>query len=166
MKKRFLEAGRLNSPRGIKGELRFSCWCDSPYYIEGVEALYLDDKGEKKLEIALFRPQIPSIVFKGYEDRNSCAVLSGRTVWFDRTDPSLPQDAVYNDDLVGLPVFDYDTGAPVGTLVQIDESISGFLYRIKVESDYTVPAVDRYILRADPDTGIFVRLDEGLKTES
>lgn len=28
--RRYLEAGRLNSPRGIKGELRFECMCDSP----------------------------------------------------------------------------------------------------------------------------------------
>ena len=32
--KRYLEAGRLNSPRGLKGELRFECWCDEcDYYL-------------------------------------------------------------------------------------------------------------------------------------
>ena len=34
--KRFLEAGRLNSPRGLKGELRFDCWCDSIDFLNGV----------------------------------------------------------------------------------------------------------------------------------
>jgi 16S rRNA processing protein RimM len=165
--KRFLEAGRLNSPRGIKGELKFSCWCDSPDYLDGVEYLYLDAKGEKKLKIVLYRPNIPSIIFEGYEDRTSCAVLTGRTVYFDRYDPALPTDVIYNDDLIDLPVFDADSGEQVGKLARIDETIGGFLYYIAgEEKEYLMPAVDRYIVSVDVEKGIHVRLDEGLRIGS
>ena len=165
--KRFLEAGRLNSPRGIKGELKFSCWCDSPDYLEGVEYLYLDPKGEKRLKIVNYRPNIPSIVFEGYEDRTACAVLTGRTVYFDRYDPALPGDVIYNDDLIGLPVYDAETEENIGTLQRIDETIGGFLYYIAgEEKEYLMPAVDRYIVSVDVEKGIHVRLDEGLRIGS
>lgn len=165
--KRFLEAGRLNSPRGIKGELKFSCWCDSPDYLDGVEYLYLDPKGEKRLKIVLYRPNIPSIIFEGYEDRTACAALTGRTVYFDRYDPALPGDVIYNDDLIGLPVFDADTEENIGTLERIDETIGGFLYYIAGgEKEYLMPAVDRYIVSVDVEKGIHVRVDEGLRIGS
>ncbi|MBQ2325648.1 MAG: 16S rRNA processing protein RimM [Clostridia bacterium] len=165
--KRFLEAGRLNSPRGIKGELKFSCWCDSPDYLEGVEYLYLDPKGEKRLKIVNYRPNIPSIVFEGYEDRTACAVLTGRTVYFDRYDPALPGDVIYNDDLIGLPVYDAETEENIGTLQRIDETIGGFLYYIAGgEKEYLMPAVDRYIVSVDLEQGIRVHVDEGLRIGS
>ena len=165
--KRFLEAGRLNSPRGIKGELKFSCWCDSPDYLEGVEYLYLDPKGEKRLKIVNYRPNIPSIVFEGYEDRTACAVLTGRTVYFDRYDPALPGDVIYNDDLIGLPVYDAETEENIGTLQRIDETIGGFLYYIAGgEKEYLMPAVDRYIVSVDLEKGIYVHTDEGLRIGS
>lgn len=165
--KRFLEAGRLNSPRGIKGELKFSCWCDSPEFLEGVEYLFLDAKGEKRLKIVAYRPNIPSIVFEGYEDRTACAVLTGRTVYFDRYDPALPQDVTYNDDLIGLNVFDADTHEQIGVLKRIDETVGGFLYYIaEGEKEYLIPAVDRYVVSVDLQEGIYVHTDEGLRIGS
>ena len=93
--RRFLEAGRLNSPRGIKGEVRFDCWCDGPEFLEGVETLYLDPEGKKPLKVALYRASIPSIIFEGYEDRSKAALLTGRTVYFDRRDVVLPTIVLY-----------------------------------------------------------------------
>ncbi len=165
--KRFLEAGRLNSPRGIKGELKFSCWCDSPDFLDGVKELYLDKEGTKKLTVVSYRPNIPSIVFEGYEDRTLCAVLTGRTVYFDRYDPALPRDVIYNDDLIGLSVFNSENGTEIGKLMRIDETVGGFLYYIAGgENEYLVPAVDRYIVSTDIEKGITVNIDEGLKIGS
>ena len=77
--RRYLEAGRLNSPRGIKGELRFECWCDSPGFLEGVHTFYLDAEGTRPLHVALYRPSIPSLTFEGYEDRTRASQLVNRT---------------------------------------------------------------------------------------
>ena len=69
--KRFLEAGRLNSPRGLKGELRFECWCDSIEFLSGVKRLYLDPEGKRPLEVKAFRETVSTVIFVGFEDRNS-----------------------------------------------------------------------------------------------
>ena len=125
--RRYLEAGRLNSPRGIKGELRFACWCDSPEFLEGVRTFYLDAEGMRPLRVVLYRPSIPSLIFEGYEDRSRASQLVNRTIYFDREDVPLPEGVVYNDDLLGLPVFDTD-GARLGSLTAVEEGVRGMYY--------------------------------------
>ncbi len=161
--RRFLEAGRLNSPRGLKGELRFDCWCDSVEFLSGVERLYLDPGGRRYLTVKELRPSLSTIVFEGYEDRSSASVLTGRTVYFDRNDIALPEGTFYNDDLIGLPVRDIGTGAVIGKVTRVEEGAASFLYYVSGEKNYIIPAVDEFIVGTDPEKEITVRLIDGLE---
>ena len=161
--KRFLEAGRLNSPRGLKGELRFECWCDSIEFLSGVKYLYLSPDGTRPLEVKSFRETVGTVIFAGYEDRNSAASLTGRTVYFDREDIPLPEGVFYNDDLIGLSVTDEATGKVIGVLKRIEEGMASNIYFVEGEKNYVIPAVDEFIVRANPQTGIIVRLIDGLE---
>ena len=89
--KKYLEAGRLTAARGLKGELKFECWCDSPSFLNGVPKLYLDTEGKKSLTVKLCRPSVPSFSFEGYDSRESVSTLIGKTVYFDRGDVTLPE---------------------------------------------------------------------------
>jgi len=162
--KRYLEAGRLNSPRGLKGELRFDCWCDSPEFLIGVNRFYLDDKGERYLDVKEYRPNIPSIIFEEYEDRMTASSLTGRTVYFDRNDVTLEEGVCYNDDLISLPVYNIETGEKIGVLERIDEGISYNYYFVRGESSsYLIPANDEFIKKISIETGIKVKLIDGLE---
>ncbi|MBR6783646.1 MAG: 16S rRNA processing protein RimM [Clostridia bacterium] len=160
--KRFLEAGRLNSPRGLKGELRFDCWCDSIEFLSGVKHLYLDPEGKRSLEVKAFRETVSTVIFVGYEDRNSAASLTGRTVYFDREDIALPEGVFYNDDLIGASVTDEITGNTVGVLTKIEEGVASDLYYIEGEKKYIIPAVEEFIVSASP-SGVTVRLIDGFE---
>lgn len=161
--KRFLEAGRLNSPRGLKGEVRFDCWCDSIEFLSGVKYLYLDPDGKRPLEVKCFRETVSTVVFVGYEDRNLASTLTGRTVYFDREEIHLPDGVFYNDDLVGAPVFDETTGDRIGTLKRIEEGVASDLYYVEGDKKYIIPAVEQFIVSADPEKGIFIRFIDGLE---
>lgn len=161
--KKFLEAGVLGAPRGVKGELRFECWCDSPDFLRSVNRFYFDAEGTKSLAVVRYYPSIPSIVFEGREDRQSAALLTGRKLWFAREDVVLPDGVYFNDDLVGLTVFDAESGAVLGTLAAVEEGSRNFLYRIKGEKEYLVPAVDAFVKSIDLEKGIGVSLIEGLE---
>lgn len=161
--KRFLEAGRLNSPRGIKGELRFDCWCDGIDFLDGVKYLYLDSEGKRPLEVKAFRETVSTVTFVGYEDRNSASTLTGRTVYFDREDIPLPDGVFYNDDLIGLPVKDEATDQIIGKLVKIEEGAASNIYYVEGAKKYIIPAVDEFIVAANPDDGITIRLMDGLE---
>ena len=161
--KRFLEAGRLNSPRGLKGELRFDCWCDGIDFLDGVKYLYLDKEGKRPLEVKDFRETVGTVIFVGYEVRNTAAALTGRTVYFDREDIVLPEGVYYNDDLIGAPVKDEATDAVIGVLTRIEEGVASNIYFIEGEKNYIIPAVDEFVVSADPENGIIVRLIDGLE---
>jgi 16S rRNA processing protein RimM len=162
--KQYLEAGRLCSPRGIKGELRFDCWCDSPEFLNKIKKLYLDPKGERFLEISLYRPSIPSIIFKGFEDRNSASVLTGKTVYFDRNDVKLPKGVYFNDDLISAPVYDVEDNL-IGSLIEIEETPRGFYYIVKGEKmEYSIPYNDFFVKSVSPEK-IVVELIDGLGKE-
>lgn len=161
--KKYLEAGVLGAPRGVKGELKFICWCDSPDFLRGVNRFYFDENGEKSLAVKRYYPSIPSIVFEGREDRQTAALLTGKTLWFDREDITLPEGVYFNADLIGLPVYDADTEEVLGTLTAIEEGARNFLYRIEGEKKYLVPDVDAFIISRDPQKGISVRLIEGME---
>ncbi len=161
--KQYLEAGLLCAPRGIKGELRFDCWCDSPDFLRGVVCFYLDSKGEKPLRVKKFFPSIPSIVFEGYEDRGACSVLTGKKLYFNRDDVKLPEGVFFNDDLIGLEVFDDDSGERLGVLAAIEDGARHYNYRIKGEKEYLLPAVDEFVKSISLTSGIRVHLLEGME---
>ncbi len=159
--KKYLEAGRLCSPRGIKGELRFDCWCDSPDFLSKVKKLYLDPNGEKFLEILAFRSSVSTIIFKGYEDRNAASVLTGRTVYFDRDDVKLPKGVYFNDDLISATVFNIE-GDEIGILTEIEEGPRNFYYVVRGDGiEYTIPYNDTFVKSVSPER-IVVELIEGL----
>lgn len=161
--KKFLEAGVLGAPRGVKGELRFDCWCDSPDFLRGVDRFYFDAEGTKSLAVKRFYPSIPSVVFEGREDRQTAALLTGRKLWFDRDDVTLPEGVFFNDDLIGLKVFDHDSGEEIGVLTSIEEGSRNFLYRIKGdETEYLVPAVEAFVKSVSLE-GLRVTLIPGLE---
>ena len=160
---KFLEAGRLTSARGLQGEMRFECWCDSPSFLVGIQALYLDNEGKKKLKINVYRPSIPSVSFEGYETRESVAFLAGKTVYFDKDDITLPEGTYFNADLIGLDVFDIETSDKIGVLVEIIENAVSRLYRIEGEGKvYLVPNRPEFVKSISLEEGIKVKLIEGL----
>lgn len=164
MKKRYLKAGRLNSPRGLKGEVRFDCWCDSPDFLIGVKRFYLDENGERFLNVKDYRPSIPSIIFEGYEDKVLARAFTGKIIYFDRRDIVLEEGVCFNDDLISLPVYDIDTGEQIGILERIDEGITSNYYFVKGENNnYLIPAIDEFVKEIRLDTGIKVKLIDGLQ---
>ena len=49
MIKEYLELGQIVSTHGIKGEMRFNPWCDTPDFVKKFKTLYFDNKGAPML---------------------------------------------------------------------------------------------------------------------
>lgn len=161
--KRYLEAGRLNSPRGLKGEIRFECWCDSPEFLSGVTRLYLDSEGKNYLEVDSFLPHLGTVIFKGYADRTAVTSLTGRTLWFDRNDITLPEGTYFNDDLLGTPVFSGETGEKVGLIREVEERSGNLLWHVADGSrEFLFPAVNHLIVSVIPGEKIVIHLPDGM----
>ena len=160
--RRYLEAGRLNAPRGLKGEVRFSCWCDSMEFLSGVKKLYLDPEGKAYLEVEKWLVHLGTVVFKGYGDRTSASSLTGRTLWFDREDVPLPPGGYFNDDLIGTPVFDLRTERTVGRVLSVEERGGQVLWEIgDGEKTFLFPPAPAYLVSVRPGEEIRVNLIDG-----
>ena len=56
MVKSYLELGQIVSTHGIKGEVRFNPWCDTPEFVKKFKTLYFDKNGEKSVKVISARP--------------------------------------------------------------------------------------------------------------
>jgi len=163
--KRFLEAGKLGAPRGLKGEIRFDCWCDGYEFLEGVQKLYLDPEGKKALEPERYLPHLGTVIFKGYPDRTAVTPLVGKILWFDREDVSLPEGTYYNADLIGTPVFLEDGKTLVGLIGEVEDRAGCPLWHIRNEEgsrEFLFPAAPAFLISVRPGENVRIRWTEGI----
>ena len=81
-----------------------------------------------------------------------------------RSDAQLPEGVYFDDELLGLEVFDADTGARLGELVAVESYPAHKVYTVRGEREYLIPAVEgAFILSIDMDAGrMTVRVWEGM----
>ena len=115
---------------GIKGEVRLKLFSDSVdslarhprLFVAGRELAVQSVKGGPKMAIARF---------EGIADRSAAEALRGSLVEVDRDAlPPLEEGEFYHADVISLPCVDGD-GAPVGTVVAVENFGAGDLLEIE-----------------------------------
>ena len=81
-----------------------------------------------------------------------------------REEAELPAGEYFDDELLGLDVYDAETGACVGELVRVEDYPASKVYTVRGVRAYLIPAVkDAFILGIDMDDNrMDVRIWEGL----
>ena len=99
----------------------------------------------------------------GINDIDTAMKLKNTVVFADREDISIDEDAFFLADIIGLPVFDIQSGEKIGTLSDVLNSGASDLYEINTQNGKKlIPAVDEFIKEVDLEKGIFVSLIEGM----
>ncbi len=141
--KQFLEVGMVNNTHGIRGELKFSLWCDDINYLKQLNVLYLDDKGEKPVKIISVRPQknIAILKLENINTIEQAEELKGRVLYCNRDDAVIDEDANYIADLIGCYVVDIDTEEEYGQVKDVLNYGSCDIYDIESWGRHTlIPA--------------------------
>jgi 16S rRNA processing protein RimM len=88
MIKQYLEAGKITSTHGVRGEVRIEPWTNSPEFLCGFNILYIDGVPMKVLSM---RPHKTSLItlFDGIGSIDSAVRLKNKVVFIDRNDASL-----------------------------------------------------------------------------
>ena len=165
--KKYLEAGKIINTHGVAGKVKLEHWCDSPEVLAGLEYLYFkqgDDYVPRKvLSASVFKGRFVIAKLEGIDTLEDAVKLKETVVYADRDDIPLPEGAHFIDDLIGLGVFDADTGVRLGTLVGVQEGVASQLYEIDTGRGVSlVPVVKEFVKRVDLDEGIFIKPIEGL----
>ncbi len=155
MKKQFLDSGRIVGTHGIKGEVRIEQWCDSPAFLAAFKKLYLDDRGERAIEVSS-RPHknITLCKIKGVDTIEDAERLRGKVVYIDRDDVKLGEGVHFVQDLIGLEVRDCDTGEAYGEISDVLRTGANDVYEIKRDGKtYLAPVIDEVITEINTDGG-------------
>lgn len=156
MKKQFLDSGKIVGTHGIRGEVRIEPWADSPAFLAAFDTLYLDARGERKIRVKS-RPHknITLCKIEGVDTIEAAERLRGTVVYIDRSDVRLGEGVHFVQDLLGLEVRDYDTGAVYGTLTDVLRTGANDVYEITQNGKkYLAPVIDEVVREIDTDGGV------------
>lgn len=161
-KKPYLECGQIVNTHGVRGAVRVISYCDTPEVLASLDTVYrrVGDayKPFRVLDAGLHK-QFVLMTLEGVADMDAAIRLKGVTLYAAREDIPTEEGTVFVADLLGLTVYDADTGRVYGTLRDLQSAPASDIYEIETPDGETVlfPAVPEFLDRADPDEGIFIR---------
>ena len=161
MKQQFLEAGKIVSTHGVRGEVKILPWADDADFLVGLPRVFVDGR---EYAVQHSRVQTTCVLMKlaGIDDVDAAAKFRDKTVCISRTDVALPEGSVFIADLIGLRVVT-DTGDEIGTVSDIMTMPGNNVYIVTGSREYLIPAVPEFILERNLDAGfVRVKLIEGM----
>jgi 16S rRNA processing protein RimM len=170
MHKEFLEAGKIVSTFGIKGEVNVLSYCNSPEELAGLTHLYLyNGKSYSELEPEHSFVRKSGVVFKfhGIDTVEAAQKYREKMLYLRREDVELPEGSYFWQDLIGLTVKDYLTDTDYGTISEITFTGSHDVYHVKSPSGTVnmIPAVPEFIIETDIENGVCrIKTIDGLIT--
>ena len=163
MKKEFLDAGKIVSTHGVRGEVKILPWADGPEFLLDFDVVYL---GGNAYNVQSARVQKTCVLMKleGIDDVEAAARLREQVVQIRRADAQLDEGAVFIADLIGLPV--YADGEKIGEVADVLSYPGSDVYVVHGAHEYMIPSVSEFILEKNIDEGfVRVKLIEGMRTD-
>lgn len=164
---KYLEAGKIANTHGINGDVVVESYCDSPEVLAALPSLYLKN-GEVFRELtiqkaSLFKGRV-LFHFASYDRIEDAIPLKNRLLYARREDFDLEEGEHFVADLIGLPVWDNESGECYGKLSDVLNYGASDIYEITREDGRKnyVPVVPEFVKRVELEKGIFISVIEGL----
>lgn len=163
MKLEFVPAGRIVGVHGIRGEVKVLPLERDADFLTGFKTFYLEGRAAAA-ESCRVHKGMALLKLEGVEDRTAAEGLRGKELLVRRADAQLPAGACFDAELIGLDVYDGETGARVGELTRVESYPASKVYTVRGEREFLVPAVkDAFILNVDLEGNrMDIRMWEGL----
>lgn len=163
----YIEAGKIANTHGIGGDVVVDSYCDSPEVLKALPSLFLKTKeGYQRLTVkkaSLFKGRV-LFHFEGYDRVEDAIPLKNKMIYALREDFGLEDGEYFIVDLIGLTVYDVESGAVLGKLSDVVNYGASDLYEI-TKPDGTkalIPVVDEFVKSVDLEKGIAIAVIEGL----
>ena len=166
MKLETINVGRIVNAHGIKGEVRVQPRDGDPYFLTEFKTFYIDGKPVTPTANHVHKSLV-LMKFPGVDDMNAALTWKDKVLYIRREDAHLPEGEYFDDELLGVQVYDEATGALLGEIKQVETYPASKVYTVKGEKEYLVPAVkDAFIRSVDLDKNrMEIHLWEGLATD-
>lgn len=164
MKKEYLEAGKIVTTHGIRGEVKIMPYTDTPELLCEFDRLFIGrDKSEVNIE--RIRPAKNMVIAKieGIDTPEAAEKYRNKVLYMHRDDLELDEDTYFIQDLIGMEVRDADSGEVYGKLADVMQTGANDVYVIKGDREYLVPAIPDVIISTDIDSDVMtIRPLDGL----
>ncbi|MCI9122107.1 MAG: 16S rRNA processing protein RimM [Oscillibacter sp.] len=162
MKLEMIPAGRVTGVHGIRGELRVLPLERDAAFLAGLKRLWLD--GQPLAPACRIHKGMVLMKLPGVEDRTAAEALRGKELLLRREDADLPPGGCFDAELLGMEVYNGETGECVGELVRVEDYPASKVYTVRGVKDFLVPAVpEAFILGVDLENNrMDIRVWEGL----
>ena len=156
MIKEYLEAGQITSAHGLRGDVRFTPWCDSNVFLKQFKQLYCDAEGSVSYDIEALRPHgnIVLLKLKGVDTVEQAERLRNQVLYIKRSDAHLPDGQYFISELINCTVFDGKTKECYGRITEVSPTGSNDVWHIvKDGKEYYLPAIGDVVKSVDVITG-------------
>mgnify|MGYP000028042491 FL=1 len=167
----YLEAGKVVTTHGVRGEMKLELWCDGVDFLKKTGRLYASAKGGKCYNITSIRPQgqMALLQLEGVNDMDAARAQVGRVYYLAKADARLPKGRFFIDDLLDCEVVDAETGRVYGRLTNVDRPAAQDIYTVTdtAGGEHMLPAVPEFVKNIDIEARkILVTPIEGMFTEA
>ncbi len=165
MKKEYLEAGKIVTIHGIKGEVKIMPYTDTPELLAEFDRLFM---GKNYDEIVIRHSRVfkNMVIAKieGVDTPEDAAKLRNKILFMHRDDLELDEDTYFIQDLIGVEVRDADSGFVYGIISDVMQTGANDVYAVKgADREYLIPAIADVVISTDIDSNIMlIRPLEGL----
>lgn len=160
--KQYLEAGKVTSTHGVRGEVRIQPWTNSPEFLSGFKVLYIDNSPMNVLSSRVHKSAVITL-FEGIDTIDNAVRLKNKTVYINRNDVNLDKGEHFITDLIGFEAIDEANGCVLGRITDIIPLNPHNVYVISGTREILVPAVPDFVKNIDTAAGrITFRLIEGM----
>ena len=166
MKLENIKVGRIVNAHGIRGEVRVQPRDGDPAFLTRFKTFYIDGQPVSPTANHVHKSLV-LMKFPGVEDMNAALTYKDKDLYIRRADARLPEGAYFDDELLGMGVFDAATGEELGKLTAVENYPAHKVYTVKGRREYLIPAVkDVFIKSVDLDRDrMEVQVWEGMATD-
>ena len=166
MKLETIKVGRIVNAHGIRGEVRVQPRDGDPAFLTRFKAFYIDGQPVSPTANHVHKSLV-LMKFPGVEDMNAALTYKDKDLYIRRADARLPEGAYFDDELLGMGVFDAATGEELGKLTAVENYPAHKVYTVKGRREYLIPAVkDVFIKSVDLDRDrMEVQVWEGMASD-
>ena len=165
MKKEFLEAGKIVTAHGIRGEVKVMPYTDTPELLCEFDRLFI---GKNRDEIGVERSRVfkSTVIMKleGIDTPEAAEKLRNKLLYMHRDDLELGEDTYFIQDLIGMEVRDADSDELYGVIDDVMQTGANDVYVVKsADKELLVPAIADVVISTDIDGNVMtIRPLDGL----
>lgn len=158
MKKEFLEAGKIVTTHGIRGEVKIMPYTDTPELLAEFDRLFM---GRNKDEVTIVRSRVfkNMVIAKieGVDTPEDAEKLRNKLLYMHRDDLELGEDTYFIQDLIGMEVRDADSDELYGVIDDVMQTGANDVYVVKsADKELLVPAIADVVISTDIDGNVMI----------